>query len=837
MRADLSGRGSYAVACELVYRLAVLRRRQVPRWRRVLGGAGKGAVQSLPEVLGALVPGLGPLWAAGKQVTESALRAGSMPGDSLVPWQQTVVSHIADAVLQLARSGPPVVLVVDDLQRIDQGSLSVLHALVQRLPGEPLSLVVGYDGTGGPAAGSVGDLDELLRRWSSHGRLERHRLEGLPLDAVTTLVTGRLPHAPAGLPDAIVRATGGHPLLVGLCLEAWLPEHGTSVPLPETLSELVEGWLAGLDAQDREIILAAAVQGRTFLSSTVAEVTGLPADVVLERLRLLARSRRMIVGCAKPEWAADDQADAYSFGYGAVWQVVYRGQTDEQRRSRHAAIASALGGASEGGASGGGGARTPSTGRRLEWARHLEFGGVPCYEQSAVVHYELARNAAVEGLAFADAERYCQIAITASRALPHDRPDRDRRLVAAIELLLCLTEVNWRGLHTPGGGPEIDALAAEAEQAAARVADPALIARTTLLRGKTLLVTRGLVPSLEKLGDAVACARRLDDPVALFVSLVEYGRQVSKRRLAAGLAALREAEERYATDPALGGSEDPVLQHARNLAEMQLGITLHDSGELGDAHARLLRCTDRLRTEPLRAELPIALNYLAQNQLLLGLTDDAERTLREAREFAGTRGADSAWHAYNTALLAFLCAREPARREEAVALAEQAWLETQRTWLANLNPIVRNLYADVLLQAAPQDDKARELVERLATDTYLETQETDMVRSEIAAQLLRSRVATVSGNTADAVRHAESALTRLAEVGAMPALRTEEVYFYAAHAFHAAGRATEADALLQRSRTEVQRKAASLDDTPDLRRSFLTAEPLNARILGSHPYE
>ena len=61
----------------------------------------------------------------------------------------------------------------------------------------------------------------------------------------------------------------------------------------------------------------------------------------------------------------------------------------------------------------------------------------------------------------------------------------------------------------------------------------------------------------------------------------EYGRQVFKRRLANGLAQLRETEGRYTSDPRLGDASDLVFQHAHNLGEMQLDITLYDSGTSG----------------------------------------------------------------------------------------------------------------------------------------------------------------------------------------------------------------------------------------------------------------
>lgn len=139
--------------------------------------------------------------------------------------------------------------------------------------------------------------------------------------------------------------------------------------------------------------------------------------------------------------------------------MVYDQQTPQQMRSRHARIVAAL-------------TSGPLDGkpleRRLEIARHLCNGGTECLPASAGVHYGLARDAAMEGLSFAEAERHCEEVIKAVRDLPQQEESRDQWLIQAVELLLSLTEVRWRGQHQPAGGPDIDALAAEAEAAARR---------------------------------------------------------------------------------------------------------------------------------------------------------------------------------------------------------------------------------------------------------------------------------------------------------------------------------------------------------------------------------
>jgi tetratricopeptide (TPR) repeat protein len=827
----------YGAIVELLLRLAESAEHQGVKqpgvFRRLLSFTGQGVVRSAPEVLSAMVPGLGALFTMGREVAQASLASGSMPFDSLLPFQQGAVVQIADALVELVRQGPPTLLLIDDIQYGDPSSLQILDRLLRRLPGERLGLVLSHSTDGAYADGPGAEVEGLLHDWAKDGLLRRLALDGLPREAVTELVRSRIPDAPPALPEQLTELTAGHAVFVTLCLEEWRPDAGPGVELPRSLSRVVEDRLRLLSEPDRELLAIGATQGETFLSRTLAEATGAPHDEVMERLRLIATQHRLIVQTEPPGWARLDASDCYQFEHGALRGVVYDRQTPQQKRSRHARIAAAL-----------------TSGplddvrrsdrrrddvrlddmpleRRLEIARHLRSGSVECLLASAEAHYGLARDAAMEGLSFAEAERHCEEVINAVRDLPEHEESRDRWLVQAVELLLSLTEVRWRGQHQPAGGPDIDALAAEAEAAAGRCGNPELAIRTTLMRGKTLLATQGLVPSLDKLRTAVELAEEHGDPVPLFVARVEYGRQVSKRRLADGLAQLREAERMYASDPRLGGTGDPVLQHARNLGEMQLGITLFDSGHLSEALTRLRRCVQRLRDEPLKAELPIALNYLAQVYTGVGAYQEAEEALHEALDFEAGRGGDSGWHAYNKALLAHLFIQQPARRDQAIELIADAWAETERTWLANLVPIVRNLYAEVLLTAG--DEGILDQADRLAVATCVETRRSGMIRSEIAALSLRSRILLRQGDTAAAQDQARQAVRILDEVGDMPALRTEEVLYHSAVVQAAGGAQEEAHNLLERARREVAGKASLVSDD-SLRDQFLTQVRINEAI-------
>lgn len=889
-RRSIGADHSYGAIVDLLLRLADDQQAERPRRLRKLRRAlRRGVTLAAPEVLSAVVPGLGALFRLGKEIAETSLASGSMPLDSLLPLPQAAAAMIADALLDLFRQGPPTVVLVDDVQYADPSSLLVLDRLLRKLPGEPLGLVLSHTTDGAYAEGPGAGVEELLRDWARESLLRRRVMEGLPPDAVAELVRFRCPRAPSALAGQLSRLTAGHAVFVTLCLEEWTrgsgerthadggeddgegkgheragsAGDGSGVWLPDSLERVVEDRLRLLTEQEHELLVIGATQGETFLSRTVADVKRASHDDVMETLRRIAQRHRLIMPVPEPAWARREASDCYRFEHEALRDVVYRRrQTPQQARTRHARIAAALMPGASGshgtpgtsglygllGPSGSAHGSSslpdgPSLERRLEIAHHLRNGGPECLLASAEAHYGLAREAALHGLSFTEAERHCEEVIKAVRELPEHEGERDRWFVLAVELLLSLTEVRWTGRHRPAGGPDldVDALAAEAEAVAARLSEPGSLIRTTLLRGKTLLATQGVVPSLEKLRGAVELAERYDDPVALFTARVEYGRQVSKRQLAEGLAQLREAERMYASDPRLGSAGDPVLQHTRDLGEMQLGITLYDSGHLGEALTRLSRCVERLRDEPLKAELPMALNYLAQVHIGLGGYEEAEAVLREALDFEADRGGDSGWHAYNGALLAHLLVSVNGgaggdagvgagdRTRAALELMADAWAETERTWLANLVPIVRNLYAEMLLLLADGPGGRLDQADRLAVDTVVETRRSGMIRSEIAAHGLRGRILLRRGDAQSAQDEACEAVRLLDQVGDMPALRTEEVLYHAAVVRAAAGAGREARALLERARGEVARKAGLItDDAP--RDRFLTRVPLNQAV-------
>jgi hypothetical protein len=164
----------YGTIVELLLQLARDQEVKQPGvFRRLLSFTSQGVVRSAPEVLSAIVPGLGALFTLGKEVAEASLASGSMPFDSLLPFQQGAAVQIVDALLDLVRQGPPTVVLIDDIQYGDPSSLLVLDRLLRRLPGEPLGLVLSHTTDGAYVDGPESMVEDLLHDWAKDGLLRR----------------------------------------------------------------------------------------------------------------------------------------------------------------------------------------------------------------------------------------------------------------------------------------------------------------------------------------------------------------------------------------------------------------------------------------------------------------------------------------------------------------------------------------------------------------------------------------------------------------------------------------------------------------------------------------
>jgi DNA-binding CsgD family transcriptional regulator/tetratricopeptide (TPR) repeat protein len=290
----------------------------------------------------------------------------------------------------------PLLVVADDAQWLDRGSLDTLAFAARRLDAEPLVLLLGARGTL-PPPGFERDFTELV------------------LEPLSTKDAGRLldtqPHPPRGRPrEQVLAQAAGNPMaLIELSrIIAADPAAGRrweTEPLPPTerLAAIVATLYGDFPAATREALLLAAVADSPDL--TAAAVPGLTADA-------LAPAERAGV-------IRVDRSGPH-FNHPLVRSAVYHAAPFAQRAAAHRLIADTLHDQPD----------------RYAW--HLAAAALTPDEHVATLLEETAMQAQQRGGATAAAR-----ALERAAELSPSEGDRARRLLAAARLAASAGQGDW----------------------------------------------------------------------------------------------------------------------------------------------------------------------------------------------------------------------------------------------------------------------------------------------------------------------------------------------------------------------------------------------------------
>jgi predicted ATPase len=219
----------------------------------------------------------------------------------------------------------PTVLVFEDLHWADSGTLDLLQVLASRVRDVPLMFV------------ALARPDLLLTRPEWGGGLPAYT--ALPLEALSEEDAGELvAHLLGDTGLAIKRVVStaeGNPLFIEELSASVLERRGDDAEaLPTTIRELVSARLDALPQAERNVLLDAAVIGKTFWRGALERLNGHAEDLADALDALEARD---LIRREAFSWI--EREEQFAFKHVMIREVAYATLPRARRRALHAAVA------------------------------------------------------------------------------------------------------------------------------------------------------------------------------------------------------------------------------------------------------------------------------------------------------------------------------------------------------------------------------------------------------------------------------------------------------------------------------------------------------------------
>ena len=396
----------------------------------------------------------GAVWLA--RLDALLTRKAAVPPDPVGVQQANLFEQYTGVLQALARQRP-LILVLDDLQWTDAGSISLLFHLGKQLAGCRILIV-----------GAYRPEDVALGRPASTGQWERHPLEALVNEFQRDWGDIRIDLAHAeGRPfvDALLdvepnclgetfrqtlfQHTGGHPLFTVELLRG-LQERGDLKPdrvgrwvegaslnwdkLPARVEAVIAERVGRLPDDWRALLTAASVEGVEFTAEAVARVQDADEHDIIWRLSGELSRRRSWVSAVSCQHVGEQRLSRYRFRHYLFQKYLYNSLDKVERTHLHEALGRALETLY--------GAQVAQEAVTLAW--HFEAAG---QTSKAVDHLLQAGEQATRLAANPEAIAHLSRGLALLQTLP-ESPERDRRELA-LQLALGAPLLASKGYTVP----------------------------------------------------------------------------------------------------------------------------------------------------------------------------------------------------------------------------------------------------------------------------------------------------------------------------------------------------------------------------------------------------
>lgn len=244
--------------------------------------------------------------------------SGPAPTDS-----NLLFAAVAELLTILATTAPPLVVVLDDMQWLDNASISLLHYAIRTTAGRGVLFACAARPSDLEPNAAAQSLIQALRH---DGRLRDLDVPAMNAEDTRALIRRLDPDLNA---EAVYGHSQGNPLValeVARAMQRGAPE------LSHTLDTLIGDRLAGLDEQASALLPWAAALGHAFDLEQLGTVCDLSAPALLTALGILEKRRIFKVS----------DNGRYDFNHDLVREAAYQQMSLPCRQVVHARIAQIL---------------------------------------------------------------------------------------------------------------------------------------------------------------------------------------------------------------------------------------------------------------------------------------------------------------------------------------------------------------------------------------------------------------------------------------------------------------------------------------------------------------
>ncbi len=286
---------------------------------------------------------------------------GGEPRNRQFALQQADLFGQVTRVLQLLARSHPLLLILDDLQWADTGSVSLLFHLGRRLAGSRILVVAAYrpDVVAlPPSEGARHPLEAVVnevQRVSGVRPIDLDQCEGRQF--VEALLEAEPNRLSAAFRAQLVHHTEGHPLFTVELLRGlqqgedlvrdaegcWV--EGPALhweKLPARVEAVIAERIGRLSDRCRALLAAASVEGEEFTAEAIARVLGVDESVIFQCLDGDLGDRQRLVSAASLRRLGTRRLSRYRFRHHLFQQYLYNHLDAVKRAHLHEAVGNAL---------------------------------------------------------------------------------------------------------------------------------------------------------------------------------------------------------------------------------------------------------------------------------------------------------------------------------------------------------------------------------------------------------------------------------------------------------------------------------------------------------------